>query len=475
MDGSGGLLGARYAAVTVSVLSLITIIAFETMAVSTAMPRVTQELGAGTTYGLAFSLMFTGQLLGIALARTAAAGPGPIRTLWAGATLFATGSLTAGLAPTFAVLLAGRLIAGVGAGLSIVALYVVIGAAYPLRLRPRVFAWTASAWVLPSIVGPLVAAAMTDGWGWRSVFLVIAPLTALACLGIARAGRLLRAGTGPEYRTDLDQEAPAAPTLGTGRVTMFGVLLTVGAAAFQVGTSLSGVPAGIVALVTLVGLGLLAWAVPPLMPPGTLRMRPGQPSVMLARFLLMASFNVTVAFAPLMFFEERRLSLVTTGALLMLASLGWAAGSFLQSRPAMAGRGAELIHRGTMLLVAATTAFLVADLLEASVWYLAASLTVLGCAMGLAATSTSVLALELAPPGGHAAASSSLQVADVLGSVMGIAVGTGAYALGTARTLGQSVTFALVWGIAVALAVVCLPTAYRTAGHRAPAGAASRR
>ena len=131
------LLGARYAAVTVSVLALVTIIAFETMAVSTAMPKVTQDLGAGAAYGLAFSLMFTGQLLGIALAGALAALRGPVLTLWSGATLFAIGSCVAGLAMDFAVLLLGRLVAGIGAGLALVAIYVVIGAAYQMCIRDR--------------------------------------------------------------------------------------------------------------------------------------------------------------------------------------------------------------------------------------------------------------------------------------------------------------------------------------------------
>lgn len=453
----------RYAAVTSSVLSLITIIAFETMAVSTAMPKVAEDLGAGSAYGLAFSLMFTGQLLGIALAGALAAQRGPVATLWGGVVLFAAGSMTAGLAPGFALLLAGRLVAGVGAGLCLVAIYVVIGAAYPLRLRPTVFAWVASAWVLPSIVGPIVAAAMTQAWGWRSVFLVIPPLTAVAALGIAKAGRLLAAGDGPEYRADVATADPATPPLPMRTVTAYGVAMTLGAAAFQAGTALPGLPYGVLAAATIVGLALLAWAVPPLLPPGTLRLRRGQPSVMAARFLSMAAFNGTMAFAPLMLFGHLGLDLFGTGILLTLASLGWAAGSFVQSRPRFAGHGPRLIHRGALLLVLATTAFLAGALLDLPAWFFGVVLALLGGAMGLAATSTSVLALELAPPGGHAAASASLQVADVLGSVMGIALATGAYALGVTERLPDATTFALVWAVSMALAAVCVPAARRTA------------
>ena len=466
---SGGLTSRRYAAVTVSVLSLVTIIAFETMAVSTVMPRATTDLAAGPAYGLAFSLMFTGQLLGIALAGALAARRGPILTLWAGAGLFAAGSLLAGLTPTFAVLLGGRLLAGIGAGLCLVAIYVVIGAAYPITVRPTVFAWLASAWVLPSIVGPLVAAAMTDRFGWRSVFVVIAPLTALACAGITRAGRLLAVGPGPEYRTDLTEQESPATAMSLRRVTTYGVLMTLGAAAFQTGTSLPTLPYGVLAVATLGGLALLAWAVPPLMPRGTFAMRRGEPSVMLARFLLMASFNATVAFAPLMLVQALGLGLLQTGALLTLSSLGWAAGSFVQSRPGMAEKGPQLIHTGSVILVGGTVALLVTDLADWPVWCLGVCLTFIGLAEGVAVTSTSVLALELAPKGGHAAASASLQVADVLGSVMGIAVASGAYAAGSALGLGNAITFPAVWAIAAIVAAMCVPTAYRVAPRRVAA------
>ena len=63
-----GPLGRTYLEVTLAVLALVTIVAFEAMAVSTAMPEVAVELDAVRSYGLAFSVMLTTQLLGIVLA-----------------------------------------------------------------------------------------------------------------------------------------------------------------------------------------------------------------------------------------------------------------------------------------------------------------------------------------------------------------------------------------------------------------------
>ena len=53
-----------------TIVALVTIIAFEAMAVSTVMPVAGAALGAGGSYGLAFSSMFTAELFGIVVAGT---------------------------------------------------------------------------------------------------------------------------------------------------------------------------------------------------------------------------------------------------------------------------------------------------------------------------------------------------------------------------------------------------------------------
>ena len=61
------------------------------MAVSTAMPDAARELDAVRSYGLAFSVMLTTQLLGIVLAGVWCDRSGPLPSLFAGQLLFAAG------------------------------------------------------------------------------------------------------------------------------------------------------------------------------------------------------------------------------------------------------------------------------------------------------------------------------------------------------------------------------------------------
>jgi MFS family permease len=86
-------------------------------------------------------------------------GQGPRRPIIAGAITLAVGSVVAGLANGLVVLIVGRALQGFGGGILIVALYVFIARAFDVDTRPKAFSVLATAWVVPSLVGPLVA-----GW-----------------------------------------------------------------------------------------------------------------------------------------------------------------------------------------------------------------------------------------------------------------------------------------------------------------------
>ncbi|MEH3075151.1 MAG: MFS transporter [Quadrisphaera sp.] len=128
------------------IVALVTLVAFEAMAVSTAMPVVADELGGLRRYGLAFSLFLTASLLGTVLAGGWADARGPRTPVVGGLLAFAGGLVLCGTAPTFTVLLVGRAVSGLGGGLLVVSLYAVVGAVFDEAVRPRVFAWISSAW-----------------------------------------------------------------------------------------------------------------------------------------------------------------------------------------------------------------------------------------------------------------------------------------------------------------------------------------
>ena len=107
------------------------------------------------------------------------------------------------MAPTMEVLVAARALSGVGEGLLDISLVVLIADLLPESLRAKVFAAFSTAWILPSMLGPAIAGAITDWVGWRAAFLLPLLLLGLAIPALLPAIRLAQ---GREQRPWTTQE-----------------------------------------------------------------------------------------------------------------------------------------------------------------------------------------------------------------------------------------------------------------------------
>src|SRR5688572_28618350 len=182
-----GIFAAPLRAVTIGMLALISILAFEHLAVATVMPLVAQALGDAGLYAAAFGAAMAASIVGMVLAGRWADRSGPLPPLWAGVAGFDVGVIAVGAAPNMPLLVLGRGLQGFGGGLMSVTLYVLVGRAFPRHLHPAIFAAFAGAWVLPTIVGPALAGGIAAQWGWRWVFLSAAVL-ALPAAWLFRQG-----------------------------------------------------------------------------------------------------------------------------------------------------------------------------------------------------------------------------------------------------------------------------------------------
>ncbi|MFZ0160789.1 MAG: MFS transporter, partial [Kineosporiaceae bacterium] len=189
---AGSVWSAAHRTTTTAIVAVVLLVAFEAYAVVTAMPVAAQALGGVRDYGLAFSLFMTTSLLGIVLAGGWNDRHGPAAPMLIGLATFAVGLVLCGLAGSFAVLLAGRAVSGLGAGLEMVSLYVLVAGAYPDQLQPRVFGVISAGWVLPSLIGPPIAGFLATQISWRAVFLAVPPLVALPLPVLTARLRALR-------------------------------------------------------------------------------------------------------------------------------------------------------------------------------------------------------------------------------------------------------------------------------------------
>ncbi|WGY00120.1 MFS transporter [Nocardioides sp. QY071] len=425
----------RHGRTTVGVFSLAFLFAFEALAVATVMPDVADDLDGLRWYAVAFAAPLAASVVALAAAGAEVDRRGPGPALRRGLLIFCAGVVIAGLAPSMPVFLLGRLVHGYGGGVLGVALYVVIAQAYPEGLRPRVFAVLTTAWVLPALVGPVLAAQVAAAFGWRWVFLGVPVVAVAAWLLVADA----------PSRPGVDRSEPGR--LPVALLAAGGVLLV----------SLAGqrtLPAWPVLVVA--GLAAIAAGARRLLPPGTWRMGPGLPAVLGSRAAIGTAFAAAEVYVPLLLTLQRELSLAQAGWVLTTGAVTWSAGAVLAARwrlladqPTRVRLGAVLLGGGigVFALVAVPGVPLVVPVLG---WAAA------GLGIGMAFSTLSVLALATARAGEEGRTSSALQLNDYLANSAGLALGGVVFA-GFAVTAPVAAATGLVLAAAVTGALALVP------------------
>jgi MFS family permease len=439
--GTPSLREAAYRLPVVGLVVVVTVVAIEAMAVATVMPTVVRALHGLRFYSWGFTAYLLADVIGMVDAGRRTDRHGATPSLVGGLALFAAGLIVASVAPDIAVFLVGRVLQGLGGGAMIVAVYVVVARAFPEALHPRVFAALSAAWVVPALVGPAIAGVVTSAFGWRWVFGGIAPL---AIGGAAMLVPVLRR---------MPPGALSTTPPGYGIVT--GVLLAGGLGLLQAAAEVVGwwsLPM----LVAGVALGL-----PPLvrlLPGGALRLARGLPSVTVLRGVLTCAFFGAEAYLPLTLTRVHGGTPRVVGIPLTLGAIGWSTGSWWQGRTRRSRT--FLLQAGFGLVAVGIALLLVVAQPAVSMWVAVPIWTVAGAGMGMAMPTISVLLIELSPEAEQGANSAALQVADMVGSIIGIAA---AGALVTALNLHHITTAVTIADAALAgVALVGAVAARRT-------------
>jgi MFS family permease len=460
MARTADLFAPAYRGLTIGLVTTITLVALESLAIGTVMPIVADELGDLALYGWVYSAFFLGNLVGTVIAGGALDRMPLHRPYAAGLALFALGLLGGGLATSMPLLVLARFVQGLGGGAVAPAAYTAIGRCLPDRLQPRMFAMLSTAWVVPGIIGPSLAALVGQVTSWRFVFLGLLPLLAVAGGFAYRALRRVEGaqptGSPASHRTSTRFVRAVAAAGGAG-------LLVAALGVTEPWLVIAG---------ALAGVAILVPAFRSLTPPGTLRLEVGVPAAVLLRGLMTFAFFASDAYIPLLLQTWRGTPPVLTGIVFTATTVAWTAGTWYQARH-IDRRGPRLFVAAGFAVVAAGVALTLPALLPGVPPEITIATWILpGVGMGFMYSAVTLVVLRGVAPAEQGSASSSLQLADILGTALGTGIAGAITAAGERAGIdGLGWALGAVFAMSLVVSLFGLATSGRVgAGSRVQGG-----
>jgi len=335
-----------------------------------------------------------------------------------GIAVFTIGSLICGFAPDEAILIAGRALTGLGAALALPTSLAILAVTYhDTAERAHAIGIWASCYGLALAIGPTFGGVLVHVAGWRSIFLMIVPVSVLA---LAMTLKVLPESRDPQgRRLDLPGQALAILALGA---------LTVGA--------IEGPHWGRASLLLWLALALVAGVLfvivearteGALLPLAILRRRGLAAAMAIASLMTFGMYGM-LFLVPLYLQQLHGASVIEAGLDLLPLSLLYVAVS--PRSGALATRfgprlimtaGMALLGTGLLLLafVSAQTNFLVIEL----------ELAILGIGLGLNTGPVNSVAVASVSPARSGTASGLLNTARMVGATLGVAILGAVFAL----------------------------------------------
>jgi EmrB/QacA subfamily drug resistance transporter len=391
---------------------VIFLFAIDGTVVGAAMPTIAGQLGGLELYSWVFSSYMLTSALSTPLFGNLSDLYGRRRLMLIGIGVFMLGSALCGGAQNIEHLVIFRAIQGVGGGAIYALSFIIIGFLFPPEKRAQIQALISGLWGIASILGPLAGGALTQFWSWRWIFFINLPLclisAALIRIGVSEAEAARR------RRPDLK----GAAALLIGLFFLFYSLEHGQRNSFDFDGTLSGLLAAAVA--ALIFFYRIERRAPePILPPSLFHLRLFGICLALAWLASMGMFGV-ITYLPLYVQGALEGDAAHAGLSLVLASLGWTAGSFIAA-PGMNRIGYRSVCMAGMLLMAAGYGWFIAAGRPEFFAVLAVG-ALIGVGMGMVSITSMVAAQNTAPRGRLGAATSTVMLARILGGAFGIAL-----------------------------------------------------
>ena len=395
---------------TAAVLLGLVVAAFETTVVTTAMPTLTAELHGRQLYAWVFTGFLLASTVGVLLSGRLADRMGRKATFLAGMALFLLGSVLCGFSTSVPMLVAFRVLQGLGAGAVQPTTLTISSDLYTLEERATIQSVFTGAWGLASVIGPVIGGILVEHLGWRSVFWVNVPVGLLAMALLRSAYRDPPVET--HHRMDFQ-----APALGAVAVAL--VLLALEPHALPRGTNLLPALAAIAA--TLAFFRQQRRTADPLLSLealGDATVRAG----LLGGLVSGGMLYTLSAYVPLWLIAQAGRSPLGAGVALVPLLLGWAVGSSFGVKLLLRGGLRASAGVGFALAGVGAAVFGLALTHGAADGWLYASLTLLGLGLGPAASTCIIASQARVSWAERGAVTSAIYACRMLGGSVAIAL-----------------------------------------------------
>ncbi len=147
--------------------------------VSTALPRITTDLGGFAQYAWVATAYLVASTVTLPIAGKLSDMYGRKWFLVAGIMVFLIGSVLCGISQTMTQLIMFRAFQGLGAGAIMGLAFIIIADLFPPSERGKYAGFLSGVFGLSSVIGPTLGGYLTDSLSWRWVFFVNIPLGVL--------------------------------------------------------------------------------------------------------------------------------------------------------------------------------------------------------------------------------------------------------------------------------------------------------